>query len=122
MIIHSKKELTHDMFVPEVYEWVVHAELNKWIRTETKTMDRQKFIDCLIYLIACGAPLRFNDDLSKFQRVKTFQETLSEWDAAKEMMGRVASIQSRRDTFYSKRVKYLSERNKSLKSNEINAE
>lgn len=89
-------------------------------------MDKDKFLDSINYLTACGEPVFVSPEKdyiykdSKYALKPTFKETVQLWDAVKEQNSRVASIQSRGETLYSKRVKDLSEGINSLKSPQIN--
>lgn len=64
------EKLPHTYFNAEIYEWTKKMKTGVFISVEKTKMDRQEFINAIIYLIACGEPLIFNNEKTAFKKLE----------------------------------------------------
>lgn len=93
-------------------------EIGKIYTFDKIKMEKEKFINCISYLIACGECLKFNNDMTKLIRFSRFSQkeyfdmkTKDVYDPNNRLH---ASISSRRDTIYTKMIQDTREGKQSL--------
>lgn len=64
--------LPHTCFNGEIYEWSLRMKVGVWVSAEKTKMDKQEFINAISYLIACGEPLLFNNEMTAITRIVPF--------------------------------------------------
>lgn len=62
------KAQQHSAFNADIYRWTLTLPVGKWYPIAPKKMSVEEFTDCIKYLINCGEPLSFSEDLSAFRR------------------------------------------------------
>lgn len=67
-----ESHLPHTYFNGDIYEWSLRMTVNIWVSVESVKMSKQEFVKAIIYLIACGEPLIFNNEMTAFKRVIPF--------------------------------------------------
>lgn len=115
------RKITHDDFDNDIYEWTLRMEVGKWHTIKNIKMDRNKFINCIVYLIAIGENLVFRDDMMAFRKIRSFKEDLEiSKQKSSEFKNRIrATNKPRGDTLFAKARKLQQEHTKSLKSKQI---
>lgn len=74
------QELTHANFNLDIYNWTLGIQYGKIYSIKKVKMDRHKFIDCIAYLISCGEPILFTDNMDGIKKSKTFNDIQQEWE------------------------------------------